>query len=151
MVSMRKQIQLLSEKKYRFRKTVRPVSTREYMHCVFKSDKYVLRKHARLIRKEIQEIERRFGVKAKSVAIMPNHIHMLIKVPSRILFANAMRYFAGVIGRKIKLGKLWRQRLWARVVRYGKDFRIVTEYVRQNPVKAGCFEITVDAINYGFH
>lgn len=145
-----KQMKLLHEKKYAYRKTARPISTRQWMHVVFKSHRPVLRMNHVLVRKVFQEMQIRFGVRLKSIAIMENHIHVLIRVPSRDSFANAMRFFAGALALKIGGGKLWSQRLWSRLVRFGKDLVNTDRYIDLNPDRAGILsEIDISWIRKG--
>ncbi|MBI2606283.1 MAG: transposase [Deltaproteobacteria bacterium] len=137
---MRVQLKLFREKKYSSRKIARTLSTRAYNHVVMKAGRPILRKHHFLIKKTLRETQERFGLRIRAIAIMPDHVHLVVQVPSRALFANAMRFLAGMIALRIGKGKLWRARCWSRIVREGRDLWNATTYVWRNSIKAGIID-----------
>lgn len=142
----KEQPDLLFEKKYRARKSTRALSTRHALHVILKARTPILRKHHATIKTIIEDTQVRFGdkglgLKIKALAIQPDHIHLVLKTPSRQAFADSLRYLAGTIALRIAKGKLWRQRVWSRVVKTGRDLDGVLAYVCRNPVKAGVFSI----------
>lgn len=142
----KEQPDLLSEKKYRVRKIARALSTRHALHVVLKAREPILRKHHAAIKSIIEDTQVRFsdeglGLKIKALAIQADHIHLVLKTPSRKAFADSLRYLAGTIALLIAKGKLWRQRVWSRVVKTGRDLDGVLAYVCRNPIKAGVFSL----------
>ena len=135
-----KQIKLSIEKKYKKRKVARSVSVREFNHVILKSRLPILRRNRKLIRELLKDTQERFGIKLKSLAIMEDHIHLVTAVSNRKAFADAFRFFAGMIAIKLKRGKIWRQRIWSRIVKYGRDLDTAVCYVARNSVKAGCYD-----------
>ena len=132
---MAKQLHLLQIKKYASRKCVRPISIREFNHVVFKARVPVLRKHRAVITRTLHDCQLRYGLRLKAIAIMENHIHLAVKVPSRKSFADFMRVFAGTVALRVVRGKLWSQRVWSRIVRAGSDLQGALAYIWNNPVK----------------
>ncbi|MBI2606014.1 MAG: transposase [Deltaproteobacteria bacterium] len=134
-----KQLTLLREKKYSGRKTVRPISTRHYNHVVLKARVPILRRHAPAVRGLVRETQDRFGIRLRALAVMPDHVHLIVQVGSRTQFQNALRFLAGMTALKIAHGKLWLKRAWSRVVRSGRDQWNAEMYVWRNTLKAGIF------------
>ena len=132
-----KTLSLIQIKKYASRKCVRPISIREFNHVIFKARVPVLRRHRATITRTLRDCQLRYGLRLKAIAIMENHIHLAVKVPSRKSFADFMRVFAGTVALGIMRGKLWSQRVWSRIVRAGRDLRGALEYIWNNPLKVG--------------
>lgn len=137
-----KQIPLMEFKKYKLRKQARPIATRSPNHIVLKARLPILRRNHLIIRKIIQETQRRFGIRIRSISILETHIHLLVESANRILFQNALRFLTGQIALKIAKGPLWLNRAWSRVVKWGRDFLGVRKYIEGNPVKAEVFDET---------
>jgi REP element-mobilizing transposase RayT len=133
---MRSQLKLFTEKKYAKRKTTRALSLRGHNHIILKAKKPVLRRHHAQIKFLIQETQKRYGLRLKALAIQPDHIHLLARIPSRKAFGDAFRFLAGQIAMKVASGKLWNQRIWSRAVTALRDYRNVMTYVWRNPFKA---------------
>jgi len=134
---MGKQLTLIKERKYPKRKVARAISLRGANHVVLKASAPILRKHHAKIKFEIRKAQDRFSVRVRALAIMPDHIHLILKVSSRLQFANALRMLAGQIALGVKGTKLWKQRLWSRPVKPGRDQDNATLYVARNSIKAG--------------
>ncbi|MBI2606010.1 MAG: transposase [Deltaproteobacteria bacterium] len=134
-----RQLLLLKEKKYAGRKTARPISTRHYNHVVLKARRPILRKNSVVVRALIRETQLRFGVRLRALAVMPDHVHLIVQVGAREQFQDALRFLAGMIALKVAHGKLWLKRAWSRVVRSGRDQWNAEMYVCQNPFRTGIF------------
>ncbi len=137
----RKQFKLFTETKYKKRKVARFVSTKHNNHVVLKSVAPILRLNRNEIKKIIKQSQKKFGFRIRAITIMENHIHLLIGVSSRIQFANALRYLTGMIALKIKKAKLWKARVWSRIVKSGRDYGNVLVYVYMNPMKKGIWDL----------
>src|SRR6185369_13119567 len=92
-----RQLKLFAEKKYKGRKTARAISLRGANHVVLKAMRPTLRKNAPRIRALIREAQDRYGVKLKALAVMPDHVHLVLKVSSRTQFADALKFLASRI------------------------------------------------------
>jgi len=136
---MGKQLTLIKERKYEKRKVARALSLRGANHVVLKASAPILRRHHSRIKSEIRKAQDRFSIRIRALAIMPDHIHLILKVSSRVQFANALRMLAGQIALKVKGTKLWKQRVWSRPVKPGRDQENATLYVARNSIKSGHF------------
>ena len=81
---MRTKAALFSDKKYSGRKIARKISIKEMNHVIFKSSVPILRVHRQLIDRVIHDAQQRFGFKIRAIAVMPDHIHLAMKVPVRM-------------------------------------------------------------------
>lgn len=131
-------------------KKPRPISTKQTMHLTLRSSKAkgpysFLATHQRrvLIDKKIHEVAAKFGVSIYRLAIVSNHIHILIRATYRRGFISFLRAITGIIPRIVlsaergqaKLSettRFWDQRPWTRVIAWQKDFENVKKYVLQN-------------------
>ena len=134
-----KQLSLIPKKTFKGRKTARAIAVRRgENHVILKSRAPLLRRHRGIVLRSIRETQDRFGIRLRALAVMENHIHLVVRVSSRQQFANALRMLAGTIARRIaKKGRFWLQRAWSRVLTPGRDLDIATRYVLSNPLKAG--------------
>ena len=137
---MMKQLNLIREKKYVARKCARAISLRGANHIVMKSARPGLRRHQPVIRALIRQTQDRFGVKLRALAVMGDHVHLVMKVDSRKQFADALRFLAGGIARKISAVKIWAKRAWSRPIKVARDLQTVETYVARNSIKAGIHE-----------
>ncbi len=65
---------------------------------------------------------------------MPDHCHLLMRVPGKAGLATVMRIFKGGASHNIGLGPLWQSKFDAKTF---DDPSIALHYIHQNPVKAG--------------
>ena len=139
-----KQLVLIREKKYAKRKIARPISLRAANHVVLKAKQPLLRRHNSRIRQIVRDTQGRFKIKIRALSVMPDHVHLIIKVSSRKQFADSLRYLTGQIALKISGAKLWRTRAWSRTLTWGRDQQTAELYVWNNAVKARCFRDDFD-------
>ncbi len=86
-------------------KVARPISCKEYMHVVLKSnharnEKSFLR-HEKWILTMASKLGKKLGVKILDIVVMSNHIHLLVKVHRRRAFAAYFKALCGLIVRRI--------------------------------------------------
>lgn len=105
----------------------------------------MLRLNYRLIQSVLIETQRRFGLQLRAFAVMPDHVHLVVRVTSRKQWADSLRFFAGQVALRLGRGRLWAERAWSRIVKAGRDYRGVIHYVARNPFKAGIADLTVDS------
>ncbi len=129
-------------------KGARPLSTKTALHLVMKSSlahgKYSLLKKDLEIQRLINRQARRFGVRIYRRANGGDHLHFLIKVPSRKSFQNFLRAITGLIARKIlgaEKGKsrgfsFWDQRPFTALLKWGSDFAERAKYLEQSSLQA---------------
>ncbi len=127
-------------------KVARPISTKDFMHVVLKSD------HAkgplsflrieRVLISLVQNLGDKLNVKVKDVVVMTNHIHLAIKVRHRRHFKAYLRALTGLIVRKLLkterskpagFEKFFKGRPFSRIVNSGrKSFGNLMRYFELN-------------------
>jgi REP element-mobilizing transposase RayT len=142
------------------RKSQRSLSIKRPIHLVLKSHRAVgkrnLLRHRTLIENVLRKAQRRFHIRIYEMAIVSNHIHLLVKGYSRTDLQNFFRVAAGHIAQQIlklhpltdkeslKTGgaqgkeenKFWISRIYSRLVTWGREYQIVQRYVVQNALEA---------------
>ncbi len=153
------------------RKTRRPLSTKQPIHLVLRSDfaygARSLTKHIHLIETILREAAKRYGVRVYEKAIVSNHIHLLIRGKRRIDLQNFFRMLAGHIAQNIlsrhpltenqapksvqrdKQNKFWETKIYSRLITWGREFKKVKNYVVQNVREATEFIIYKKRRSFG--
>lgn len=95
-----------------------------------------------------------------SWVVMPNHVHVLIRMNQGVSLAKIVQRWKGFTGKKINEftgnaerplgteegkakqtlgvpGRVWHREYWDRYIRDERHFRKAVEYIHQNPVNAG--------------
>jgi hypothetical protein len=148
--------------KFSHAKVARPLSSKQALHIVLRSE-WVQRegstrsflKHERVIRNTLLKQGRRHGVKVYRVANAGNHLHLLVRFTKRRGLQNFLRGSCGLIARKVmgtergraqrtsadksaqpKKQSFWSQRPFTRIVSWGRDFDSVLSYVKLNSLEA---------------
>jgi len=117
------------------RKIRRPLSTKRSIHLVLKCHNSMdLFGHREYVNEKISTNARRFGVKLYSRSVQRDHIHLLMKFPCRQSYVFFVRSLASVLARRFSKG-MWKCLPFSRVVQWGKDFRGVLSYLRQNDLE----------------
>lgn len=127
-------------------RTPRPISTKDFMHILLKSEMAVVAngKDLRLLRKKakIQEIittrAADFGIKIHKTAIASDQVQLLVSVKTRKGFFNWMRRTTGLIARTMLEAEkgspsnksFWTYRPMTRIVLRGSDARNVTKQMQ---------------------
>ncbi len=116
-------------------------------------------RHKRIVKQVLRKAAGLFRIKVYHVAIAGNHIHVLVKGPDRESLQNFFRVFAGhtaqQILRAVPLSKresasqerprtgrrlpcqknrrrFWSFLIYSRLVSWGREYRIVFQYIQQN-------------------
>ena len=112
-------------------KTARPLSSKQALHVVLRSDfaqgDRSLLKHERVIRNTLLKQGRRHGVKVYRVANAGNHLHLLVRFTKRRGLQNFLRGSCGLIARKVLGAERGRAKKWDTYLAPGKSL--------QNPQK----------------
>jgi hypothetical protein len=97
-------------------KTARPLSSKQALHVVLRSDfaqgDRSLLKHERVIRNMLLKQGRRHGVKVYRVANAGNHLHLLVRFTKRRGLQNFLRGSCGLIARKVLGAERGRAKKW---------------------------------------
>lgn len=140
-------------------KKARPIAIKKTMHLTLRSSKAKGDQSFRASKSRIQRIDKviktqgkKFAVEIYRVAIVGNHIHMLVKAGFRKGFISFLRAISGIIAR-IALGAergsaklsqsssdaFWDQRPWTRILFTWTEFKNVKKYVELNFNEAAGF------------
>jgi hypothetical protein len=127
------------------RKKRRPISLRQSMHLVFRSEiakgplSLLVRKHVRMIDHFKARFASRFHVRIYEYANSGNHLHLLVRARTREGLQNFLRAFAGQVALKITrtergnpFGKFWSLLVYSRIVAWGRAYRVAKKYILQN-------------------
>ena len=78
--------------------------------------------------------------KVVAYVVMPNHVHILIKVLKNFKLSEIVHSWKSFTAKKIKtdeVDKVWFREYFDRYIRDEDHFNRVIDYIKQNPVKAG--------------
>jgi putative transposase len=133
----------------------RPVSTKESMHLVLKSSKakgrYSLRHSANSIkvRAIVENNCAKYGVQLIKFSNNFNHLHLLLKFPSRPLYLKFIRSITAQIAMAVTSSNkakslksifgesgFWDFRPFSRIVKGFRGFKVTNNYVRLNQLEA---------------
>ncbi len=133
------------------RKTARPIDPKQALHVVLRSSKargqhsMLHPKHCDRIHELTVKTAKRLGVRLYRYANVGNHIHLLIRVPSRLVWRRFMRELAGGIALIVTGAKkgdalspnesgrgFWDHLVFTRIVSFGRDFKNMGRYLIKN-------------------
>jgi REP element-mobilizing transposase RayT len=124
------------------RKTRRPLSTKDPMHLVVRSElSGTFSPSNRSLERLIRSTAKRFGVKVYDLALNWSHIHAVIRIRNRDSSNSFIRALTGTIARKIQISKnptekIFSFRPFTRILTSGRDFRNVLQYQIINQMEA---------------
>jgi putative transposase len=90
----------------------------------------------------LTEAKKKFGFRLTNFRVMPTHIHLLI-IPSpgtnpagimQWIKTKSSKFWNSVHG---STGHVWGNRYFAREIRTAENYRLVMDYIDNNPIKAG--------------
>ena len=151
-------------RKSRFGRGIRPLSTKDPLHAVFKIRAGSLKKGLRnpatytLVNKLLHKYSKKYFVKIEQFSVNADHLHLLIRCSKRSLYHHFFRVLAGQIAQQLiqtaqhptetaqhltdtrnkkKVGPgIWKARPWSRVIKGYKAFVTVRNYVLLNKKEA---------------
>ncbi len=131
------------------RKLERPLSTKNWIHLVLKSDKargrygFLLPKNKQLIKDIIRTKAKRFGITVADGANVGNHVHLKIKIQNRENFQKFLKSITCLIARKItgarrgvKFGRFWQGLAFTRVLTSSLEELNLKGYIKANRMEA---------------
>ena len=137
------------------RKAARPIDPKQALHVVLRSSKahgelsMLHPKHCTHVHHVTQKLAQRWGISLYRYANVGNHIHLLIKVPSRAVWQRFLRELTGAIaiivtgakkGAALKQNNtgrgFWDHLAFTRIVHFGRDFKNVGRYLIKNLFEA---------------
>jgi len=130
------------------RKTARPIDPKKPVHIVMRASvargtwSMLAPKNRKKVDATVRAIATKRGLKLYRYTNIGNHLHLLVKTPSRKAFQAFLRELAGAIpmlitgARKGIAQKFWDARAFTRIVEWGKDLRNVQTYFIKNLFEA---------------
>jgi len=114
------------------RKSARPLDTKRPLHLVLKSTSpFLLLRRRGEIEKEIHRMSQRFGLKVYRIAVQADHVHLSIRIPSRILYCRWIRGLTSSLVRRTP-GLKFALRPYSRIVSWGREFHTLCSYIFAN-------------------
>ena len=138
---------------------MRPLSSKEPIHVVFKVNRLRLRfglrssQSQKLVFQIVRQYSKKFFVRIDQISLQRDHCHLLVRATRRTHFHHFFRVTAGQIAQRFekegllrvtgtpktkpKKGTgLWKHRPFSRVVRGWRACKIVRDYIRLNELEA---------------
>jgi REP element-mobilizing transposase RayT len=116
------------------RKEARPVCTKRPIHLVLKSERKIFDDRSIIIDTAVGFCHK-FEIKVYDLAPNLDHLHMVIKVPSREEYTKFIRALTGVVARTLG-EKIWAQVPYTRIAGWGRQYRNLQNYLEQNREEA---------------
>lgn len=85
------------------RKTRRPLCSKRSFHLVLKSRTHNLFQNKEIILEHIHRYKNLFGIKAYGISVQKDHIHFVLKIPSRLQYLKFIRSLTAILSRKLKI------------------------------------------------
>lgn len=127
------------------RKQERPLDTKKWIHLVLKSDKaknklsFLAPKNQLFVEATLKAKARKFGVRIAEFVNVGNHLHLKIKIASRVTFQSFLRSVTTLIARFItkakrgqKFGRFWQGLAFTRVLRTSLEELRLKGYLEAN-------------------
>ena len=137
------------------RKTLRPIDPKQALHVVLRSSQargeqsMLSPRHCDKVQEFTAKLAKRWGVRLYRYANVGNHIHLLIKVPSRAVWKRFLRQLAGGIALIVTGAKkgsplarnstgrgFWDHLAFTRIVQFGRDYENMGRYLIKNLFEA---------------
>ncbi len=113
----------------------RVLSSRRPIHLVLKTRSFVNLFKSRLIIKGLNSrYAKAFGIKVYASSVQKDHLHLVIKIPSRRAYIGFIRTLTGMMARRLGLG-LFKFRPYTRVGTWGREFRSLLDYQFRNDME----------------
>ncbi len=130
-------------------RTARPVAIKRPMHLVMKSNRLPRAKSFILMAKQIEKVCRNVGhktlVQLRDIAVAHDHVHLVIQPKSIHAYRRFIRALSGILARILldaqkgrawkrasSLNHFWQARPFTRIVKWGKDYSGIKNYLMKN-------------------
>lgn len=131
------------------RKLERPLSSKNWIHLILKSDKakgslsFLTPRNKMLVKNIIRAKSKKFGIKIADGANVGNHIHLKIKIQNRESFQKFLKSVTCLIARKVtgakkgkKFGRFWQGLAFTRVLTSSLEELSLKGYMKANRIEA---------------
>ncbi len=90
-------------------------------------------------------LDERNSLKTVCCIVMPDHIHVVAKLPKNNKLSDVLKSFKGFTSHKInkllgRKGSFWQEQYYEHRVRDDEDLERIAEYCHENPLRAGLTE-----------
>jgi putative transposase len=96
----------------------------------------------------LEALSARHGVPIHAFCIMPDHVHLLLEPSDSCDIITFVGQFKNLAQREAwKLGvhgAFWQHSFWDHFLRADEDIEVVTNYIFENPVRAGLVDVVGD-------
>ncbi|MCM0606440.1 MAG: transposase [Xanthomonadaceae bacterium] len=130
------------------RKIARPFDHKRALHIVLRAEKakgewsLLNPKHQFKIRAMIVSFSRLYGISVYELSVNGNQVHLLIRAKTRKAFQSFLRRLTGAISMLVTgakkgnpVGRFLEQLAFSRVVSWGREYKVVFQYVKLNLVE----------------
>jgi putative transposase len=76
--------------------------------------------------------------------IMPDHIHLIIKLQGAHTLPAFVRQFKTYIAHRLAKGPIWQRNYWSELIVHDRMLAQKLEYIHENPVRKGIVEHAED-------
>jgi REP element-mobilizing transposase RayT len=132
------------------RKKARPIDPKQTMHIVLRSSRatgawsMLSARHRAPVDDLVRKTAERHGLKLYRYANVGNHLHLLVKTPTRRAFQRFLRDVAGSVACLVTGAKnsqplkarFWDRLAYTRIVSWGRDFKNIEFYFIKNLFEA---------------
>jgi putative transposase len=90
----------------------------------------------------LEQVRARHQARVYAYVLMPEHVHLLVNEPPRIVLAQLLKAFKQITSRRLRGGreKFWQDRYYDSNLYGRKALSEVIRYIHRNPVKRGLVE-----------
>ena len=90
----------------------------------------------------LQDAKDKFNFRLTNFCVMPTHIHLLIKPQTNTNLSDIMKWIKSISAKRWNcihgsIDHLWGQRFFARAIKDPEEYKVIMEYIDQNPVVVG--------------
>ena len=82
----------------------------------------------------------RHEVEIYGFVVMPDHVHLVVKILPPVTLPRWMNRFKSYIARQLGKGPIWQKGYWSEVIPSMKFLEQKLNYIHANPVRAGLVE-----------
>lgn len=118
------------------RKTARPLSPKCPIHLELKTRVPIFRKNLKQYKNELQRLSKKFQIKIYGVSFNFNHVHVVIQIPSREHYVQFIRALTSKIALIAGQTKLFENPPFTRLVKWGRDFKNLMNYLMLNDLES---------------
>lgn len=140
----------------RYRKTRRPFASKKALHVVLKSHHckagfgFTAPQVKLKVEELINKLARKTNVTVYKIAVVHNHIHILLHTKRIKSLSSFLRSLAGVLAKRmrkwaiarklnLKMDQFWSARPYTTLVSFGRQWRTVLNYLEKNRLEASGF------------